>query len=176
MEEVVKAIEKLSQQTWVDYLLISVPIAISIGAIIISVATARKQNRIALFEMRYKALLQIKTILDFENIVYGEDSSRAILRAFDMFYGTDICSKDSIVALMVSAQQMKIIEQEIAPVSFLLDKKRKGIFDQLLSDFSQAMIDAINKRTITESKEKFHSVCLILKNEVLEKIMRKIKV
>lgn len=176
MEDIVKAIEKLSQQTWVDYLLISVPIAISIVAIIISIAAARKQNRIALFEMRYKALLQIKTILSFEDIAYREDSPQAILRAFDMFYGTDIRSEDEIVALMVSAQQMKIIEQDIASVSFLLNKKRQGIFDQLLGDFSQVIIDAIKKRITTESKENFHSVCLILKNEVLEKIMRKIKV
>ena len=93
-----------------------------------------------------------------------------------MFYGTDIRSEDEIVALMVSAQQMKIIEQDIASVSFLLNKKRQGIFDQLLGDFSQVIIDAIKKRITTESKENFHSVCLILKNEVLEKIMRKIKV
>lgn len=176
MEDIVKAIEKLSQQTWVDYLLISVPIAISIVAIIISIATARKQNRIALFEMRYKALLQIKTILSFEDMAYGEDSPQVILRAFDMFYGTDIRSEDEIVALMVSAQQMKTIEQDIASVSFLLNKKRQDIFDQLLADFSQVIIDAIDKRITTESKENFHSVCLILKNEVLEKIMRKIKV
>ena len=49
MEEIVSAIEKLSQKTWVDYLLISVPIAISVVAILISVRISNKQNKIALF-------------------------------------------------------------------------------------------------------------------------------
>ena len=45
MEDIVKAIEKLAKKDIIDYLLVIVPIAISIVAIVISIATARKQNR-----------------------------------------------------------------------------------------------------------------------------------
>ena len=53
MEELVKAIEKLSEKDAVDYLLIIVPILISLVAIFISVAIAIRQNKIAMFELRY---------------------------------------------------------------------------------------------------------------------------
>lgn len=52
MDELIHVIEKLSQKDWVDYLLIIIPILVSLVAIVISVATAQKQNRIALFKMQ----------------------------------------------------------------------------------------------------------------------------
>ena len=65
MDDRVKAIEKLADKDIVDYLLVIVPIVVSIVAIYISIATARKQNKIALFERRYNCLFQIKTVLAF---------------------------------------------------------------------------------------------------------------
>ena len=59
MDKVVKAIEKLAEKDIIDYLLVIVPIAISIVAIIISITTSKKQNKISLFERRYSCLFQI---------------------------------------------------------------------------------------------------------------------
>ena len=53
MNELVKAIENLSNKTIVDYLLIVIPIIISVIAIIISLNSTNKQNKIALFEIRF---------------------------------------------------------------------------------------------------------------------------
>ena len=53
MDELIHVIEKLSQKDWVDYLLIIIPILVSLVAIVISVATVQKQNRIALFKTQY---------------------------------------------------------------------------------------------------------------------------
>jgi uncharacterized membrane protein len=57
MEDIVKAIEKLAEKDIIDYLLVIVPIAISVVAVVISIATAKKQNKIALFEKRYKVTI-----------------------------------------------------------------------------------------------------------------------
>ena len=65
MEELVKAIEKLSEKDAVDYLLIIVPILISLVAIFISVAIAIRQNKIAMFELRYRALATIMKVISF---------------------------------------------------------------------------------------------------------------
>ena len=65
MEGLVEAIEKLAEKDLIDYLLVIVPIVVSVVAIYISIATARKQNKIALFERRYNCLFQIKTVLNF---------------------------------------------------------------------------------------------------------------
>ena len=49
MEELIKAVESISEKNWIDYGLIFVPILISILAVVISVLTAKKQNKIAGF-------------------------------------------------------------------------------------------------------------------------------
>ena len=87
MEEVVKAIEKLAEKSIIDYLVIIVPIILSIVAIGISIATARKQNKIALFDRRYACLFQIRMILQFAEAIKEVSDPKVILQLFDAFWG-----------------------------------------------------------------------------------------
>lgn len=69
MRELIEAIEKLSQKGWVDYLIIIVPILLSVVAVWISLATAHKQNKIALLEKRHKTLEHFRKIFEFRNLI-----------------------------------------------------------------------------------------------------------
>ena len=73
MDELIQAIEKISQKDWVDYLIIIVPIMLSVIAVWISLATASKQNKIALFDMRYKALKHFQKIIEFCYVIMSLD-------------------------------------------------------------------------------------------------------
>ena len=73
MDELIQAIEKISQKDWVDYLIIIVPIMLSVIAVWISLATAHKQNKIALFDMRYKALEHFRKIYQFRDVIVHID-------------------------------------------------------------------------------------------------------
>lgn len=70
MEDIVKAIEKLAEKTWVDYALIVVPIFISLLAVVISITAARKQSImqnnsfcLELYEKRWDVYESIDKIL-----------------------------------------------------------------------------------------------------------------
>ena len=63
MYQVAAAVRTLGTRDWFDYLSVLAPLVLSAVAIWISISTARKQNRIALFNMRYDAIVDIRTIL-----------------------------------------------------------------------------------------------------------------
>lgn len=65
MDELIPILEQMAQKTLVDYLAIIAPLVLSVVAIVISISTTRKQNKIALFEKRYEAASQIATLLSF---------------------------------------------------------------------------------------------------------------
>lgn len=176
MEEIVQAIEELSQKTWVDYLLIVVPIAISIVAIVISVCISNKQNRIALYNYRYNAALQVETLIELEKIVYKENSPELIVAAFDMFFGTNIRSQETLIALMQAAQKTKSVQQDIGCLIFIVDKKHKSALPKLLDSFSALICGAINGVVDEDAKESFHSVCIVLNDEFFIKLLKKIKI
>lgn len=56
LSELIEVIELANTKTLWDYLIVSVPIIISVIAIFVSVGTAKRQNRIALFEKRYEVI------------------------------------------------------------------------------------------------------------------------
>lgn len=58
---------------WFDYLAILAPLALSAIAVIIAVSTARKQNKIALFDKRFLALEYLSKVLSFSDTINQED-------------------------------------------------------------------------------------------------------
>ena len=179
MDELISAIEKLSQKDWVDYLLIIIPILVSLVAIVISVATARKQNRIALFKMRYGALMQIKTILRFEKETYNVDSPEAILAIYDMLYGTNIRghkNEDSVLALTKGAQQEKVIEEDISVLYFIASDKEIALFGLMYTSLAEIVIAAVDGEVKKNSQENLHLVCCEIRENVYDKLLNKIKI
>lgn len=66
MESLVTAINNLGQRAWIDYIAIFSPIVLSVVAVWVSMATARKQNKIELFEKRYKVYTLLMTIIQIQ--------------------------------------------------------------------------------------------------------------
>ena len=62
--------------------LTTVPIVVSIVAVCIAVATARKQNKIALFEKRYMVLSQLNAVLAIDAGIYDSTDWHVILSVF----------------------------------------------------------------------------------------------
>lgn len=179
MDELISAIEKISQKDWVDYLLIIIPILVSLVAIVISIATARKQNRIALFKMRYKGLMQINSMFRFEEGIYNVDSPEVILAIYDMIYGTNIRgdkNEDSVLALMKAAQQEKSIEEDISVLYFLTSENDNALFGVMYTSFAEIVIAAVDGEVIKESQEKLHLACSEIKESVYDKLLDKIKI
>lgn len=65
MGNLVAAINNLGQRTWVDYIAIFAPVILSVVAVWVSISTARKQSKIALFEKRYEPYTWIYLLIKF---------------------------------------------------------------------------------------------------------------
>lgn len=99
MDQVVQAINELSSRYWVDYLAIFAPFVLSIVAVWVSISTARRQNKIALFEKRFEFLTTLKKCIDFSNGINNVDNSYALQVIFVVAFDNEVISdvgKDAI--------------------------------------------------------------------------------
>ena len=159
MEEVVKAIEKLAEKSIIDYLVIIVPMILSVVAIGISIATAKKQNKIALFERRYACLFQIKTILGFTSTIREVSDPKVIIQLFDAFWGTNISNlKGDSQIIAAQCQLIKIIK-DVEQAEFLFEHKFEVLPNQVLEAFHLVITEVIAGQLADESMVELSSVC-----------------
>lgn len=159
MEEVVKAIEKLAEKDIFDYLIVIVPIAISIVAIVISIATARKQNKIALFEKRYNCLFQIKTILNFADTIKEDANEKIILALYDAFWGTNISKLSGDTQVIAAKCHFEIMKKDVEQAIFLFDHKFDVVPINVLKSFHALLFDSIGRKNLEQSKKEFFLIC-----------------
>ena len=174
MEDLIKAIEKLSEKTWVDYLLIIVPIAISLIAIIISVTTARRQNKIAMFELRYKALATIKRVLNFASVLYVTNNQRLIIESFNISFSTSISLEDQAKALVNVRMKLDDMEECISVISDLLNYSDREIIVRTFSMLNKIVNNAIVGRFDQQLIEDFRWACVFLNEITAKKLSKKI--
>ena len=159
MGEIVKAIEKLAEKDILDYLLIIVPIFISFVAIIISITTARKQNKIALFERRFKCLSQMQMLFAFSRVINEYRNSTTILQLFDAYCGTDASLNKGIVRSMKAKRKLETIGDEIAQSKFLFKHKYTVEPIDLVRSFHKIIIESVANTVPDEMIDQFVDLC-----------------
>ena len=174
MEDIVKAIEKLAEKDIIDYLLVIVPIAISVVAVVISIATAKKQNKIALFEKRYNCLFQIKTILNFADTIKDADG-KTILGLYDAFWGTNIYHLKGDRQIIEAKCHFEIIKKDIEQANFLFNYKFSVSTTDIAKAFHAVLFDAIQDKYLEKSKNDFSTICDKFTEKDFKKIQKKVK-
>ncbi|MEA4937992.1 MAG: hypothetical protein VB091_00220 [Christensenella sp.] len=75
MRELIEAINRLSERDWFDYSSALLPLVLSIVAILIAINTSKRQNRIALFDIRYELFTELSLLIKrwhyFANAISG---------------------------------------------------------------------------------------------------------
>ena len=175
MEEVVKAIEKLAEKDIIDYLLVIVPIAISIVAIIISIATAKKQNKIALFERRYSCLFQIKMILNFADTIKDNADEKVILGLYDAFWGTSISKLSGDRQVIEAKCKFEFIKKDVEQAYFLFDHKFSVTPTEILKAFHAVLFDSMGSESLEKSKNEFFLLCDKFTEKDFKKLQKKVK-
>lgn len=143
MEEIVEAIEELAEKSIIDYLVIIVPIMLSVVAIGISIATAKKQNKIALFERRYACFFQIRMILKFAEVIKEVSDPKVILQLFDAFWGSNIANLKGDSKIIASQCQLITIRKEVEQAEFLFKHRFVVSPDLLIESLWQVITDAL---------------------------------
>ena len=175
MEDIVKAIEKLAEKTWVDYALVVVPIFISMFALGISIATAIKQNKIALFERRYNCLFQIKTVLNFADTIKEDANDKIILALYDAFWGTNISKLSGDNRIIAAKCHFEVIKKDVEQAIFLFNHKFDVVPIDILKSFHVVLFDAMKGDSLEESKNDFFSKCDKFAERDFEKLRKKVK-
>lgn len=125
------AVRNLTGKTIIDYLLVVIPIVISVAAIVISIQGTRQQNRIALFDKRFSAYLYMQKCVVFDRLLENAAESNDAYQAYCSAFGKE----HSMFGLNAVIEYRPIEErlmQSYLLFSFIDDETIKKCCDALL--------------------------------------------
>ena len=176
MEKFLSIIFKMLVSLFYTNASITIPIVVSLIAIIISIHTAIKQNKIALFELRYGCYSQLQKITNFGRGVFGTNDTDVILKLFDAIWGSTVAESNGDKILIKATTQLGIIEHIVLQKEFLFAYK----FSVDLSDLIKCLQDVITAASAeivnTEAIEELHRLCDILSEKDLHNIRKILKI
>lgn len=180
MEEVVKTVEKLAEKTWIDYLLIIVPILISVVSIYISIRISNKQNKIALYQLRYKALCQLNCILMFDKNVLEYKSPDIIIKGFNMFFNTNLQqgtkTEDVPWDQYIKATScLSKIDNDLSILYCSLTVQQKESIDRIMECLADIIASAISEETAEEKIIALHLECSKFTDKEFKKLEKILK-
>lgn len=159
MDNLVQAVEALAKKGILDYLLIIVPIIISFLAIIISVCTARKQNKIALFEKRYEALSQIRTMLSFSESIADLEDMTLTFCLFDGYFGTDLYDKSLDEKIVQSIARIEVLKDAILQANFLFGANCNTNLEEIINHLKKFILAIPCDGDYMNYKDSFCKMC-----------------
>lgn len=159
MDALVNAVESLSTKSAIDYLMVIVPIVISLVAIVISVCAARKQNKIALFEKRYEALTWIQSMLSFSEGIYDGGNKLVILCVFDGYFGTNLCDKSDDDRFIEAMARVERLKHDVLQVKFLFPFEYDTDLEKIVNHLKEYILALIYDQDYVSSRESFCQMC-----------------
>lgn len=181
MEDIVKAIEKLSEKNLSDYLLIIIPILISVVSIYISIRTSNKQNKIALYQLRYKALCRLNCILMFDKNVLEYKSSDIIINGCNLFFKMDlqqgISNEDVPWDQYIKATScLSEVDNDLSILYCSITDKQKESIDIIMDCLADIIASAISGETAEEKINILHTECSKFTDKEFKKLEKTIKI
>ena len=155
LERLIEAVQNSGEKTIVDYLLIAIPIVVSIIAVIISVHNTNQQNKIALFEKRFSVYSYIQKCLVFDRLLEDAKKPRDAYIAYCSAFGVKqgLLHVDDGWAIL----EYKQIEENLMQSYLLFD----CLDDNTVKDCCTALLIVLkcieSDIDILENKQKYHS-------------------
>jgi len=122
-DDIVEAIKSINNKSIVDYFIIIIPIVVSIVAIIISINTSKKQNKIAIFEKRYECLYQMKNVIEYSDKIKEADNPNILLTSFNLYFKTELFVSCEVSDIINMKAQIDQINKDIRKAGFLFKYK-----------------------------------------------------
>ena len=109
MQELIEAVKMSSQSSGWDKALVVIPIVISVIALFISLYIAYRQNKIALFEKRYRVVYLVKSIITFsEQIEHCTDET-----IYPIYMSTFRCDSDERSKSKYFVISIRVLETDL---------------------------------------------------------------
>ena len=136
----------------IDLILSTVTIMLSCIAVIVSIRTVRKQNKISLFEKRYDAFQSLERLFALSKLIESSTTAEEIKFALNLHINDmphiDITKKEMIDRIF----QM---EQSLHKIYFMFPKISDDDTKQLYSSFHQLVTAVVLEHDILEKKNNF---------------------
>ena len=159
MEKIINWLTSEQGRLVLDYALVLVPIVVSCIAIAISVRTAKKQNKIAMFQIRYTAIFQMQTILNFVSGLEGTDDPKIILRLFDSLWGTNGTKADYEDNLIQYRSKLEKIKSDVLQFEFAFNYKCKTDPSDIVYALHLVVMAAISEKDIAVNVSSLKALC-----------------
>ena len=176
MKEFLSSAGELIVDVFWDNSITTVPITISIVAIIISIAAANKQNRIALFELRYRCYSQLRTIRAFDASIYDCKDAKVILKMFDALWGTNLANIPDEESLLQARCHMEEIVHDVLQREFLFKHKFQTDFVDIVKYTQRILVDATSGIINEDAQEELHRLCELYEKKDLSYMCKKLKI
>lgn len=150
MQELVDAINQSHSKDLIDIISIFSPLVLSVVAIAISVYTMHKQNKISLFEKRFKVYCQFQKCWSFERLLETVNNSQEAITVFSMAF--DLYDHNALINRLWFVEKYNLIQEVLMQAPFLF----KEITDKEVSDLCKSLLAVLLKIEKDEdfSKEK----------------------
>ena len=142
-------------KTIIDYLLVVIPIVVSVVAIVISLQATRQQNRIALFEKRFSVFCCLQKCAAFDSLLEEAKNPHDAYVAYCSAFGIEQVSLalDDGWAMMEYRRIEEKLMQGYLLFDFIDDESTKKVCVTLLP-----VLESIEKRVdISTLKELYHA-------------------
>lgn len=138
------------QRDLFDYFATGITLLLSVIAVFIAVSTARKQNKIALFEKRFVVYRELQNSIAFAEFLDNDSTSMDFIERYNFVFSTNFATNDnSTLAWMNIAQSVRKIVETLHQAVFLFP----SICESDLSDITN-QIEEISTGYIMEDKNK----------------------
>lgn len=159
-----------------ENIIAGVSACIAIIALIVSIYTSKKQNKIALFELKYKTLTQLKLILGFSECIKDIDDTNIILLNFNVFFNSRIEKTTTNETLQEVLALINLLRKDIFASAYLFKKQYIQEIEDMIDTMELFLVSSIKKESDSNSKQEFTNSCKRFKNTILPTLEEETKI
>lgn len=153
-----------------ENIIAGVSAGIAIIALIVSIYTSKKQNKIALFELKYKTLTQLKLILGFSECIKDIDDTNIILLNFNVFFNSRIEKTTTNETLQEVLALINLLRKDIFASSYLFKEQYLQEIEEIINSLEVFLALAIKNKPFLNEKNNFSYACKKFEENILPKL------
>lgn len=177
MHQVVEAIHSLGRHDLLDYIAVIAPLMLSVVAVGVSVYIMHKQNRVALFQMRYNVVHYISLVLQFADASTCWTGDGGPIPLFNSTFGTNIAYpiEDSVEAEQEVQVKLNDISKEIMTAQFVFSKRDVKKIEKMMGLLRDYTIWCIEDGNDLELRDNFCKYCSAYQKKDFKQLKKRIR-
>ena len=154
------AIRDVGTKDCFDIISVVLPLVLSLVAIVVTLYTVYKQNKIALFQLRYDAFFTIFLVLQFSESVKKLKNAKYAVVLYNSYFSSSLPFDDPAEALqLVYASNKKLERMSFASKFLFKTPKAHALIAQIFKSLNDFMAGAVEGRIDEKSRDELNRSC-----------------